>query len=143
MYLVAIMDWHSRNFLSWRISNTLDSTFCINALEEDIDRFGPPDIFNTDQGHQQRCYPGSPDNQVSIGMDGQGRCQDNIIVERLWWTLKHQYIYLHSFESGRSLPVGLAKWIQYYNLARGHSSLDDKTPDEFYFGLPYPFAEAA
>ncbi len=83
------------------------------------------------------------DNQVAISMDGQGRCQDNIFVERLWWTLKHQYIYLHSSDNGRSLRLGLAKSIQYYNLVRGHCSLDDKTPDEVYYGLPCPFAEAA
>lgn len=146
MYLVAIMDWHSRKILSWRISNTLDSAFCINALEEAISRFGPPEIFNTDQGAQFTSNAFTQvlkDNQVAISMDGRGRCQDNIFVERLWWTLKHQYIYLHSFENGRSLRFGLAKWIQYYNLVRGHSSLDDKTPDEVYFGLPHPFAEAA
>jgi len=146
MYLVAIMDWHSRKILSWRISNTLDSAFCINALEEAISRFGPPEIFNTDQGAQFTSNAFTQvlkDNQVAISMDGRGRCQDNIFVERLWWTLKHQYIYLHSFEGGRSLRLGLARWIQYYNLVRGHSSLDDKTPDEVYFGLPCPFAEAA
>ncbi|PIE58555.1 MAG: hypothetical protein CSA33_02515 [Desulfobulbus propionicus] len=93
--------------------------------------------------HQQCCYQVLQDNQVSIGKDGRGRCQDNVFGEWLWWTLKHQYIYLHSFENGRSLRVGLAKWIQCYNLARGHSSLDHKTPDEVNFGLPCPFAEAA
>ncbi len=145
-YLVAIIDWHSRKILSWRISNTLDSTFCINALEEAIGCFRAPDIFNTDQGSQFTSNTFTQvlkDNQVSISMDDRGRCQDNIFVERLWWTFKHQYIYLHSFANGRSLRVGLARWIQYYNLARGHSSLDDKTPDEVYFGLPCPFAEAA
>ncbi len=146
MYLVALMDWHSRKTLSWQISNTTDSTFCLNALGAAIDRFGPPDIFNTDQGSQ--CTSNAftqvlKDNHVSISMAGRGRCQGNFFVERLWWTLKHQYIYLHSFESGRSLGVGLAKWIKYSNLARGHSSLDDKTPDEVYFGLSSPFAEAA
>ena len=76
-------------------------------------------------------------------MDGRGRCQDNIFIERLWWTLKYQYIYLHSFDTGKALRRGLAGWIQYYNLARGHSSLDDKTPNEAYYGLPRPFSEAA
>ena len=80
---------------------------------------------------------------IRISMDGKGRYLDNIFIERLWWTLKHQFIYLHSFEDGKSLRLGLAKWIQYYNLVRGHSSLDDKTPDEVYYGLPHPFAEAA
>ncbi|PIE57324.1 MAG: hypothetical protein CSA33_09125 [Desulfobulbus propionicus] len=98
MYLVAIMDWPSRKILSWRVSNTADSRFCINALEEAIDRFGPPDMFNTDQGSQFTSNAVAQvlqDNQVAISMDGRGRCQDNIFVERLWWTLKHQYIYLH------------------------------------------------
>ncbi len=137
MYLVAIMDWHSRKILSWRVSNT---------LEEALSRFGAPEIFNTDQGAQftsNAFTQGLKDNQVAISMDGRGRCQDNIFVERLWWTLKHQFIYLHSFEDGKSLRLGLSKWIQYYNLVRGHSSLDGKTPDEVYFGLPRPFAEAA
>ncbi len=146
MYIVAIMDWHSRKILSWQISNTLDSAFCINALEETIGRFCPPEIFNTDQGSQFTSNAFTQvlkDYQVSISMDGRGRCQDIFFIERLWWTLKHQYIYLHSFENGRSLRVGPARWIEYYNLSRGHSSIDDKTPDEVYFGLPCPFAEAA
>ena len=146
MYLVAIMDWHSRKVLSWRVSNTLEPAFCVNALEEALSRFGAPEIFNTDQGAQFTSNAFTQvlkDNHVAISMDGRGRCQDNIFIERLWWTLKHQFIYLHSYEDGRSLQRGLAKWIQYYNLIRGHSSLDDKTPDEVYFGLPRPFAEAA
>ncbi len=146
MYLVAIINWHSRKILSWRISNTLDSAFCIKALEEAISRFGPPEIVNTDQRAQFTSNAFTQvlkDNQVAISMDGRGRCQDNIFVERLWWTFKHQYIYLHLFENGRSLRLGLAKWIQYYNLVRGHSSLDDKTPDEVHFDLPCPFTKAA
>ena len=142
MYLVAIMDWHSRKILSWRISNTLDSAFCIHALEGALSRFGAPEIFNTDQGAQftsNTFTQALKDHQVAISMDGRGRCQDNIFVERLWWTLKHQFIYLHSFEDGKSLRLGLAKWIQYYS----HSSLDDKTSDEVYFDLPRPFSEAA
>ena len=146
MYLVAIMDWHSRKVLSWRISNTLEPSFCVNALEEALSRFGAPEIFNTDQGAQFTSNAFTKvlkNNHVAISMDGRGRCQDNIFIERLWWTLKHQYIYLHSFDIGKSLRRGLGKWVQYYNLVRGHSSLDDKTPDEVYYGLPHPFAEAA
>ncbi len=146
MYLVAIMDWYSRKILSWRISNTLDSTFCADALEEALCRLGPPEIFNTDQGAQFTSKEFTQllkDNNVAISMDGRGRCHDNIFVERLWWTLKHQFIYLHSFEGGKALRRGLADWIQYYNFIRGHSSLDDKTPDEVYFGLPRPFSEAS
>ena len=146
MYLVAIMDWHSRKVLSWRISNTLETAFCVQALEEALSRYGRPEIFNTDQGAQFTSNAFTKvleDNHVAISMDGRGRCQDNIFVERLWWTLKYQYIYLHSFDSGNSLRRGLTDWIRYYNHERGHSSLDNRTPDEVYYSLPHPFAEAA
>jgi putative transposase len=146
MYLVAIMDWHSRKILSWRVSNTMEPAFCIDALEEALDRYGAPDIFNTDQGAQFTSNAFTQvlkDHHVAISMDGRGRCQDNIIIERLWWTLKHQYIYLHSFDTGKALRRGLAWWIQFYNQERGHSSLDDRTPDEVYYDLAHPFAEAA
>jgi putative transposase len=146
MYLVAIMDWHSRKILSWRISNTMEPAFCIDALEEALSHYGAPDTFNTDQGAQFTSNAFTQvlkDNQVSISMDGRGRCQDNIFIERLWWTLKHQYIYLHSFDTGKALRRGLAGWIKYYNQERGHSSLDDRTPDEVYYDFPHPFSEAA
>jgi putative transposase len=146
MYLVAIMDWHSRKVLSWRISNTLETAFCVQALEEALSRYGRPEIFNTDQGSQFTSNAFTKvleDNHVAISMDGRGRCQDNIFVERLWWTLKYQYIYLHSFDTGKRLRCGLTDWIRYYNHERGHSSLDNKTPDEVYFNLPHPFSEAA
>jgi putative transposase len=145
MYLVAIMDWHSRKVLSWRVSNTMEPAFCVNP-RRGPEPLWPPEIFNTDQGAQFTSNAFTKvlkDNDIAISMDGRGRCQDNIFIERLWWTLKHQYIYLHSFDTGKSLRRGLGKWIQYYNLVRGHSSLDDKTPDEVYYGLPHPFAEAA
>ena len=83
------------------------------------------------------------DNHVAISIDGRGRCQDNILIERLWWTLKNQYIYLHSFDTGKSLRQGLGEWIRYYNYERGHSSLDNRAPDEVYYEFPRPFAEAA
>lgn len=146
MYLVAIMDWRSRKVLSWRLSNTMEPTFCIEALEEALARYGTPEIFNTDQGAQFTSNAFTKilkDNQIAISMDGRGRCQDNIFIERLWWTFKHQYIYLRSFETGKALRKGLAWWIQYYNQERGHASLDDKTPDEVYYGLPHPYAKAA
>lgn len=146
MFLVAIMDWHSRKVLSWRISNTLETAFCIEALEEALSRYGKPEIFNTDQGSQFTSNTFTKvliDNKVAISMDGRGRCQDNIFVERLWWTLKHQYIYLHAFDTGKALRQGLGEWLQYYNHDRGHSALDDRTPDEVYHDLPHPFAEAA
>ena len=146
MYLVAIMDWHSRKILAWRISNTLEPSFCVEALQEALDRYDAPEIFNTDQGAQFTSTTFTKvlkDNQVAISMDGRGRCQDNIFIERLWWTIKYHYLYLRSFDTGRALRQGLEGWVRYYNQDRGHSSLDDLTPDEVYFGLPHPFAEAA
>ena len=146
MYLVVVMDWYSRKILSWRISNTLDSDFCVQALNEALGRYGKPEIFNTDQGAQftSRDFTQTlKDHQVAISMDGRGRCQDNIFVERLWWTIKYNYLYLHSFKDGSQLRNGLNEWIRFYNRERGHSSLDDRTPDEVYYGLPHPFAEAA
>jgi len=146
MYLVAIMDWYSRKILSWQVSNTMNSDFCVEALQEALDRYGRPDIFNTDQGSQftSKDFTGTlKKHDVKISMDGRGRCQDNIFIERLWWTIKYQYLYLHSFESGLALRRGLAKWISCYNHDRGHSSLDDKTPDEVYYDLPHPFEQAA
>jgi len=146
MYLVVVMDWYSRKILSWRISNTMDSDFCVEALQEALSLYGRPEIFNTDQGSQftSKDFTGTlKEHDVKISMDGRGRCQDNIMIERLWWTIKYQYLYLRSFENGRTLRCGLAKWISGYNHDRGHSSLDDKTPDEVYYGLPHPFAQAA
>jgi len=146
MYLVAVMDWHSRKILSWRVSNTLESDFCTHALQEALERYGKPEIFNTDQGSQFTSTAFTQvlkDRGIAISMDGRGRCQDNIFVERLWWTIKHHYLYLHSFDTGTELRQGLAEWVHFYNHERGHSSLDDRTPDEVYCGLPHPLAEAA
>ena len=146
MYLVAVMDWYSRKILSWRVSNTLDTEFCIEAVEEAISRYGAPEIFNTDQG-AQFTSAGFTDvlksNSVNISMDGRGRVQDNIFIERLWWTLKYQYLYLWSFNNGTELRQGLRQWFAFYNAERSHQALDDLTPDEVYFALPHPFAEAA
>jgi putative transposase len=106
MYLVAVMDWYSRKILSWRVSNAMESDFCIQALQEALSRFGRPDIFNTDQGSQftSKDFTGLlKEHQVKISMDGRRRCQDNIFIERLWWTIKYQYLYLHSFENGLTL----------------------------------------
>ena len=141
MYLVAIMDWYSRKILSWRVSNTLDTDFCLDALEEAISRYGCPEMFNTDQGSQFTSNNFTAmlnDHQIAISMDGKGRCRDNIFIERFWWTLKYHYVYLHAFESGSDLRSGLKNWISYYNHDRCHQSLDDKTPDEAYYDLSYP-----
>ena len=146
MYLVVVMDWHSRKILSWRVSNTMDADFCVEALQEALSRYGRPEIFNTDQGSQftSKDFTGTlKEHDVKISMDGRGRCQDNIFIERLWWTVKYQYLYLRSFGNGSDLRRGLAGWISRYNHDRGHSALDDKTPDEVYYGLPHPFDKAA
>ena len=146
IYLVVVMDWYSRKILSWRLSNTMESHFCVQALQEALSRYGLPDIFNTDQGSQftSKDFTGTlKEHQVKISMDGRRRCQDNIFIERLWWTIKYQYLYLHSFENGLALRGGLAEWIRGYNQLRGHSSLDDRTPDGVYYGLLHPFAQAA
>ena len=146
MYLMAVMDWHCRKVLSWRISNTLDADFCVEALEEAIGRFGSPEIFNTDQGAQFTSSAFTDilkQHDIKISMDGRGRVQDNIFIERLWWTVKHHYLYLHAFENGTQLRNGLSEWFRFYNKERSHQALDNLTPDEVYYDLPHPFAEAA
>lgn len=146
MYLVAVMDWHSRKVLSWRVSNTLESEFCIEALEQALRDHGRPEIFNTDQGAQftSRGFVGLLESHgIQVSMDGRGRAQDNIFIERLWWTLKYHYIYLHAFDTGSELRQGLQQWVDFYNHERSHQSLDNLTPDEVYYGLPHPLAMAA
>ena len=128
MYLSVIMDWYSRKILSWRLSNTLDSDFCVEALKEAIQKYGCPKIFNTDQGSQYTSEAFTDvlkDHFVKISMDGRGRCFDNIIVERLWWTVKYHYVYLHEFANGSDLRKGLSSWIKKYNASRFHQSLGD------------------
>ena len=123
MYLVAVMDWHSRKVLSWRISNSLDADFCVEALEEAIRNHGRPEIFNTDQGSQftGKEFTGVlAANQIKISMDGRGNYMDNIFIERLWWTLKHQYVYLYAFDTVPRLHAGLKQWFEFYNFERFH-----------------------
>ena len=110
MYLVAIMDWHSRKVLAWRLSNTMEADFCVEALQEAIERYGCPEIFNTDQGAQftsEAFTKVLKENDIAISMDGRRRVQDNTFIERLWWTLKHHYLYLRSFANGSELRAGL------------------------------------
>lgn len=146
MYLVAVMDWYSRKVLSFRLSNTLDADFCVEALCEALERYGRPQIFNTDQGAQftSKLFTDTLKSAgVTISMDGRGRAMDNIFIERLWWSVKYHYLYLHAFDTGSQLRRGLMQWLEYYNGQRSHQGLDDMTPDEVYFGLPHPFAQAA
>ena len=138
LYLVAIMDWHSRKVLSWKLSNTLESDFCVAALEEALDTYGTPEIFNTDQGCQFTSFGFVAllqENHIRISMDGRGQWRDNIMVERLWRSLKYENIYLYAYETGSEARVGIGKWIKDYNQNRGHSSLADYTPDEVYEGI--------
>jgi len=146
MYLVAIMDWKSRKVLAWRISNTLDTDFCVEALEEAITNYGCPEIFNTDQGTQftsELFTDVLKKNNIKISMDGRGRYLDNIYIERLWWTVKHHYLYLRVFDNGQDLNKGLGKWFRFYNEKRSHQSLGDYTPDETYYNMSNPYIKAA
>lgn len=131
LYLVAIMDWASRAVLAWRLSNTMDSSFCISALEEALARFGRPDIFNTDQGSQftSAAFTGVLTAAgIRISMDGRGRWMDNVFIERLWRSLKHEDIYLKGYADGREAYAGIACWIAFYNDRRPHQALGDRTP---------------
>jgi len=132
MYLVAIMDWYSRYVLSWRTSNTLDSDFCVAALEEALGR-SKPDMFNTDQGSQftSQAFTGAlQQNQVAISMDGRGRAMDNIFIERLWRTVKYEDIYLKDYASVADLIEGLSAYFDFYDHARIHQALAYRTPYE-------------
>jgi putative transposase len=135
LYLVAIMDWASRKVLSWRVSNTMDVEFCVEALEEALARFGKPEIFNSDQGSQftsPRFTGVLQKAGIRISMDGRGRWMDNVFIERLWRSLKYECVYLHAFEIGSELRAGLSRWISYYNTRRPHSTLAGRTPNEAY-----------
>ena len=139
MYLVAIMDWHSRRVLSWRISNTMEADFCIESLEEALHKHGAPEIFNTDQGSQ---FTGSnwikvlEDNNIKISMDGKGRWMDNVFIERLWRSLKYEEVYLKAYDSVAQAKQGIDDWLMFYNEERRHSSLSRMTPDQVYYDLP-------
>jgi putative transposase len=135
LYLVAVMDWATRRVRAWRVSNTLEAEFCLEALEEALARFGRPGIFNTDQGSQFTSprFTGVLQRAgVRISMDGRGRWMDDVFIERLWRSLKYECVYLHAFETGSALRAGLASWGGYYNAGRPHSALAGRTPDEAY-----------
>jgi putative transposase len=131
LYLVAIMDWASRAVLSWRLSNTMDVSFCVSALEEALARFGTPAIFNTDQGSQftSSAFTGVLIAAgVRISMDGRGRWMDNVFIERLWRSLKHEDVYLKGYADGREAHAGIAAWLAFYNSRRPHQALANRTP---------------
>jgi putative transposase len=135
LYLVAIMDWHSRAVLAWQLSNTLGADFCVEALEEALAHYGNPEIFNTDQGCQftsaefigvlERCG-------ITISMDGRGRCMDNIFIERLWRSLKYEEVYLHAYAGVAEAKAGIGSWLRFYNEERQHQSHGYRTPRQIY-----------
>jgi putative transposase len=136
VYLTVVMDWASRRVLSSRVSVTLDSAFCIAAVEEAIAKYGCPEIFNTDQGAQftSAAFTGLlRAHGIAISMDGQGCWRDNIFVERLWRTIKYEEVYLHAYDTVSAATAGLTRYLTLYNTRRPHSSLADQTPDEAYF----------
>ena len=136
VYLTVVMDWASRRVLSSRVSVTLDSAFCIAAVEEAIAKYGCPEIFNTDQGAQftSAAFTGLlRAHGIAISMDGQGCWRDNIFVERLWRTIKYEEVYLHAYDTVSAATAGLTRYLTLYNTRRPHSSLADHTPDEAYF----------
>ena len=131
LYLVAIMDWASRAVLSWRLSNTMDASFCVAALEEALARFGKPEIFNTDQGSQftSAAFTGTlAAADIRISMDGRGRWMDNVFIERLWRSLKHEDVYLKGYADGREAKAGIGAWFAFYNGRRPHQALGNRTP---------------
>ena len=145
VYLTVVMDWTSRRVLSSRVSVTLDSAFCIAAVEEAIARYGRPEIFNTDQGAQftSAAFTGLLyQHGIAISMDGQGCWRDNIFVERLWRTIKYEEVYLHAYDTVSAATAGLDRYLMLYNTRRPHSSLADQTPNEAYF-MPLSLPKAA
>lgn len=138
-YLIAIMDWYSRKVLSWRVSNTMDTDFCVEALNEAINRYGSPEIFNTDQGSQftsEAFTDVLKGNGIKISMDGKGRWVDNVFIERLWRSVKYEEVYLHAYEDIPHARNNLKRYFEFYNAKRRHQTLDC-TPDKKYLaGLP-------
>ena len=144
VYLAAVVDWHSRKVLAHRLSITMETDFCIKAVEEAIQRYGTPEIFNTDQGSQftSSAFTGLLQHHgIRISMDGKGAWRDNVFVERLWKSVKYEEVYLKAYGTVGEARVSLAKYLEFYNTRRPHSSLDRMTPEQFYFNsLPQPMA---
>jgi putative transposase len=138
LYLTAVLDWFSRYVLSWRLSNTLDGLFCLEALEEAMAGHGRPEIFNSDQGVQftSAAFTGALEREgIAISMDGRGRALDNVFVERLWRTVKYEEVYLKGYRDGQEAHQGLSRYFPFYNQQRSHQSLDYLTPAAVYYGL--------
>jgi putative transposase len=145
VYLAAIIDWFSRRVLAWRVSITMDVSFCLEALDEALSRYGKPEIFNTEQGSQftSEAFTGRLKKEgIDISMDGKGRWADNVFVERFWRSIKYEEVYLHAYESVSIARAGIGRYIVFFNQKRPHSSLNRQTPDQVYFNRP-PEALAA
>jgi len=145
VYLAAVLDWATRRVLSWRLSNSLTTDFCIEAVEEAIQHYGKPEIFNTDQGSQftsTEFVNLIRGHGIQLSMDGKGRWVDNVFVERLWKSVKYEEVYLHAYDTVTQAREGLQRYFQFYNERRPHSSLDGKTPDSMYFNA-LPLQKAA
>jgi len=146
VYLAAVIDWFTRKVLAWRVSITLETAFCIEAVEDAMARFGRPEIFNTDQGSQFTSIDFIKllkDAEISISMDGKGAWRDNVLIERFWRSIKYEEIYLHAYTNVPEARAGIGKYIKFYNQRRPHSSLAGKTPDQAYFNQPTPIPVAA
>lgn len=135
LYLCAVVDWASRKVLSHRLSITMDTAFCLEALEEAFALYGKPDIFNTDQGSQFTSYEFTEalkDQKIKISMDGKGCWRDNVFVERIWRSVKYEEVYLHAYDTVSEARAAISRYFKFYNCQRSHSSLDKMTPDEYY-----------
>lgn len=139
-YLVAIIDWYSRCVLAWRLSNTMDSAFCVEALCDALERFPKPEIFNTDQGSQFTAEAFTSVLRgagVTISMDGKGRCIDNVFVERVWRSLKYEEVFLHAYDDLDEARAGTQRYFDFYDFTRQHQALGYQTPDAFYRGVAH------
>ena len=146
LYLVAIMDWYSRKVLAWRLSNSMDADFCIEALKEALAKYGKPEIFNTDQGSQFTSGGWSDvliEAKVKVSMDGKGALWDKRMIERLWRSLNYECVYLYAFEKGFETRNGIGKWLAYYNEERPHATHGILTPSEAYDNKTEPVRLAA
>jgi len=136
VYLSAVMDWFARRILAWRLSNTMEASFCIDAVEEALAKYGCPQIFNTDQGSQFTSAEFTGlliSNGIEISMDGKGAWRDNVFVERFWRTIKYEEVYLHAYDSVAEARQSIGRYLEFYNGRRPHSALDQRTPDQAYF----------
>ena len=136
VYLAAVMDWFARRILAWRLSNTMEASFCIDAVEEALAKYGCPQIFNTDQGSQFTSAEFTSlliSNGIEISMDGKGAWRDNVFVERFWRTIKYEEVYLHAYDSVAEARQSIGRYLEFYNGRRPHSALDQRTPDQAYF----------